>query len=195
MQRLSTIDVPTTHPAIRAMGSKRGGQASNAPSGARTIIGNRNPIRDQIPSVLKFRPYGGGTFASIASGYRALASEIANGAESMFLPDSVAQHIAVFHAIELALKGYLIHSGLTEKKLREKFSHDLEKLFAKAKARGLVVNLPHVDEIIAWSNEYHKDGLIRYDIGQFSELPKCEVLFPIVDVIVDAIPIPGVRAR
>jgi hypothetical protein len=137
----------------------------------------------------------GGGSASIASGYRALAAEIANGAESMFLQDSVAQHIAIFHAIELALKGYLIHSGLTEKKLQKKFSHDLEKLFAKAKARGLIVNLSHVDEIIAWSNEHHKDGLIRYDIAQFSKLPKCEVLFPIVDAIVHAIPISGVRAR
>jgi len=125
---------------------------------------------------------------NLASGYRGLASDIANEAQSMVVPGSVAQHILVFHAIELALKGYLIHSGLTENKLRTEYSHDLKRLFKKAKAHGLVVDLPHVDEIIAWSNEHHKDGLIRYDNSQDSRLPKCEVLFPVLDAIVNAIP-------
>jgi hypothetical protein len=176
------------------MGRKKGGQALGAVlAAASTTIANRNAIRNQIPNVLKFRSLGRGS-SSIASAYRALAAEIANGAESMWSQDSVAQHIAVFHAIELALKGYLIHSGLTEKELQKKFSHDLEMLFAEAKSRGLVVKLPNVDEIVAWSNEHHKDGLIRYDISQFSRLPKCEVLFPIVEAILLAIPISGVKA-
>jgi hypothetical protein len=111
----------------------------------------------------------------------------------MPFPDSTAQHILVLHAIELALKGYLVHTGLTEKELKKKFSHDLEKLFAEARKRGLTVNVQHVDELIAWSNEYHKDGLIRYDIASFRELPMCESLFPIVDVIMGAIPMPVVK--
>ena len=76
--------------------------------------------------------------------------------------------------------------------MKQKFSHDLEKLFAEAKARGLVVNAKHVDELIEWSKEYHKEGLIRYDIGSFRELLMCEVLFPIVDAIVQSLPTPTI---
>ena len=111
----------------------------------------------------------------------------------MAFPDSTAQHILVLHAIELALKGYLVHSGVSERELKRRFSHDLEKLFAEAKKRGLTVNAAHVDELVAWANEYHKDGLIRYDIASFRELPMCEVLFPIIDAIVRAIPTPTIK--
>jgi hypothetical protein len=177
-----------------AKGSKKRGQASTAPSATSTTIGGaRNPIRDQLPSILVFRPHDVSTPAGIASAYKTLAAEISQAARSMPFPDSVAQHIVVFHAIEVALKGYLVHSGLTEKKLKNEFSHDLEKLFAEAKARGLIVNVAHADELIAWCNEYHKYGLIRYDIDSFRELPMCEAIFPIVDAIVTAIPTPAIR--
>ena len=176
-----------------AKGSKQSGQAGSAPSAVSKTIAARNPVRDRIPSVLKFRANDVSTAAGIAVGYRTLAAEIAQGARSIPFPDSVAQHIALFHAIEVALKGYLVHTGLTEAELKRKFSHDVEKLFAEARARGLIVNVADVDELIAWANEYRKDGLIRYDIASFRELQMCEVLFPIVDAIVQAIPIPTVK--
>lgn len=174
--------------------NKQRGQARNAITSASGSTGvARNPIRDQLASVLRFRTNDVSSPAGVASAYKSLAAEVCQAARDMPFPDSTAQHILVLHAIELALKGCLVHSGVSEKDLKYKFSHDLEKLFAEAKTRGLVVNVAYADELIAWSNEYHKDGLIRYDIATFRELPMCAVLFPIIDAIVRAIPTPTIK--
>jgi hypothetical protein len=42
------------------------------------------------------------------------------------------------HAIELALKSYLLHGGVTLQQLRRRFGHDLGKCFRKAKELGLL---------------------------------------------------------
>jgi hypothetical protein len=169
--------------------SKQRGQARTSIVEASTTIGvARNPVRNQLASVVRFRVGDVSNSGGSCSAYTNLAAEVCKSARDMPFPDLTAQHILVFHAIELALKGYLVHAGLCERELKKKFSHDLEKLFAEAKLRGLAVNVAHVDELISWSNEYHKDRLIRYDIASFRELPMCKVLFPIVDAIVSAIP-------
>lgn len=64
------------------------------------------------------------------------------------------------HSIELLLKAYLLHCGYTAEVLRNKFRHDLERLFAEAKQCGLCGNLlgnPQSEELIsllAVLNEY-----------------------------------------
>ena len=42
------------------------------------------------------------------------------------------------HSIELALKAFLLHNGVTLQQLRKKFGHDLGRCFRKAKELGLL---------------------------------------------------------
>ena len=79
------------------------------------------------------------------------------------------------------------HAGLDEKKLKQKFSRDLKKLYAAAKANGLKVKANNDAEFIKWANEHHNFGLLRYNIEKFKALPDCKDIYPIIDAILAAI--------
>src|SRR5215510_13954054 len=56
-------------------------------------------------------------------------------------PPEWAKYLLFYHAMELALKAYLIQQGVSEEVLKDKFGHDIEKLVNEAVNRGLT--LPH----------------------------------------------------
>src|SRR5262249_52825199 len=91
-------------------------------------------------------------------------------------------YLLFYHAMELALKAYLIQQGASEKDLTDKFGHDIKKLVDEAVNSGLT--LPHgSQEMIAGLSEqpptaslrpvpthikirYPSDGPV-YSLGQF----------------------------
>ena len=100
-------------------------------------------------------------------------------------PDLTGEYILTFHALELALKAFLAKCGLSNAALaRKPYGHDLLKLYAEARARGLKVSVHKAAELLEWVNEYHDQGaLLCYDFTETRELPSCATLFPIVKEI------------
>jgi hypothetical protein len=55
-------------------------------------------------------------------------------------PPEWAKYLLFYHAMELALKAYLIQRGVSEKKLASyEFGHDIKKLVDEAVNRGLIL--------------------------------------------------------
>ncbi|MCK1603916.1 hypothetical protein IVB02_21365 [Bradyrhizobium sp. 166] len=165
------------------------------------------PLNIKKVSVYRERTNNLDTPQGRADAYRNLADEIYHSARQM-PEDSTAQQILIFHVLELALKGYLIHTGLKEEQLSKRpYSHNLINAYAEAKRRGLRVSLaggaePHdiilgsrgagadldkVDLIINWANEFHDRGVLRYSVAS-ALLPTCLDVFPIIDEVLKAIP-------
>jgi hypothetical protein len=99
--------------------------------------------------------------------------------------DLTGEYILTFHAIELGLKAFLIKHGMFEKDLsRKPYGHNLVCLFGAAKERGLSLNIPDVDDMLTWINEWHNDGVkIRYRFDTVRELPMCCTIFPLAEAI------------
>ena len=127
------------------------------------------------------------TDAGRAKAFRYGAGECLIGAEKLHdgFPDLTGEYILTFHALELALKAFLAKCGLSNAALaRKPYGHDLLKLYAEARARGLKVSVHKAAELLEWVNEYHDQGaLLRYDFTETRELPSCATLFPIVKEI------------
>jgi hypothetical protein len=102
--------------------------------------------------------------------------------------DLTGEYIVTFHAIELGLKAFLIKHGMTETMLRSKsYRHDLVKLYGAARQYGMSLGLPDVDDLLAWINEWHSDGVkIRYEFASQRTLPVCATLFPLAEAIINA---------
>ena len=96
------------------------------------------------------------------------------------------EYIVTFHAIELGLKAFLVSKGITEKELRKRpFGHNLVRLFAEAKSRGMSLSIPNAEDFIAWINEWHCDEVkIRYEFTKTRTLPICNTLFPLAEAII-----------
>ena len=95
--------------------------------------------------------------------------------------DLTGEYILTFHAIELALKAFLISRGIASKP----YGHNLVRLYQAAKEHGLSINIPDADEILAWINEWHCDGVkIRYEFTLPRTLPMCSTLFPLAEAII-----------
>jgi hypothetical protein len=171
-----------------SMKRKSRGQAGTAFSTAKTTISPRDPVRAKMSSIAIFGMENLKSLNGIANAYKTLAENIYHAAKNM-PQNTVPQHILLYHTIELALKGYLLQNaaGLNEKKLKDRFSHNLEKLYAAAKANGLNVQANNDAELIKWANEHHNFGLLRYNIENFKELPYCTDIYPIIDAILAAI--------
>jgi HEPN domain-containing protein len=122
--------------------------------------------------------------APLAQKYRFGATECLNAARGMEAKNSIAQYILSFHALELALKSYLAQKGLSGKKLKDKYGHDLEKLYKKAKEFELKND--NVD-IAKWAGEYHA-VVIRYDFAGFKFLPNSSKLFEVINAILQQVP-------
>lgn len=127
------------------------------------------------------------TPTGLCEAFRLGASQCLRGARQIRLPDTSPQYILAFHAIELALKAYLVRSGLTIKDVK-KHRHDLVKLYAEAVHRGLSIKIEHADDLISWINEYHSgNARIRYEFAEYRELPICDhYLFPLADAVIAA---------
>ncbi len=116
------------------------------------------------------------------------AGEFYNVALRVTPTDGPPQYVLIFHAIELALKAFLIGKGLTIANLKKRpFGHNLVNLYATAQQHGLRLSVPDADKFLAWINEYHdRDALIRYEFTKTQTLPMVEVLFPIVAALIEA---------
>lgn len=86
------------------------------------------------------------------------------------------------HGIELTLKSFLRHTGITVRELRGKFSHDLNKCLRKAKELGLSahINLSENDMkafrmLIALDDA---QGL-RYIQTGFKQFPSWAIVYPL----------------
>jgi hypothetical protein len=163
-------------------------QAGTAITARAATISPPDPVRAKMSSVIVMGMNNLETRNGIANAYKSLAANIYQSAKTM-LANCVGQHILLYHAIELALKGYLLQhdASLDEEKLQKKFSHDLEKLYEAAKAKGLKVKVKNEGDLIKWANEHHNFGLLRYDIANFKTLPICTDIYPVVDAILVAI--------
>jgi hypothetical protein len=78
---------------------------------------------------------------------------------------SAGQFMLVMHTIELALKSYLHDRGRSLKKLKDKFGHNLDKLFAEAQAKGLLVPNPNAQSVISRLNNAGERARIRYEFN------------------------------
>jgi hypothetical protein len=155
------------------------------------------------------RPNDLRTSSGRADAYKSLAVQICHDVSQM-REDSLGQVILVLHALELALKAYLIHAGLNEEQLsRRPFSHNLNNAYLEAKKRGLQIIVgkdlePHdiilrhsdfhgdkTDRLIQWASQLHDRGLLRYELRDVS-LPTCIDLLPIIRAVLEAIPDPNI---
>ena len=111
------------------------------------------------------------------------ASECLKGAIDLDqgFPDLTGEYILTFHAIELGLKAFLTGRGVQPKR----YGHNLVRLYEAAKELGLSLNIPNAEELLAWVNEWHCDGVkIRYEFTTARELPSCSSLFPLAQAII-----------
>jgi hypothetical protein len=65
------------------------------------------------------------------------------------------------HALELALKAYILATGGNRKELKP-IRHDLKKLYDRAIALGYRPSDPRIPEIVEWLEPYHSDFSFRY---------------------------------
>ena len=133
------------------------------------------------------------TGQGLAMAYKIGAGECLGAARELLkhpiYSDGTGNYIIALHAIELALKAFLVARGYTEKELKGKsFGHDLNKLYAAAKRHGLKLETPNADELIAWSNEWHAEGVkIRYEFARQRALPLCETLVNLASEVIKKI--------
>ena len=94
------------------------------------------------------------------------------------------QYVLTFHALELALKSFLAGCGLSDVALRNKYVHDLDKLYEDACKHGLTVsNNPDAARLIKDANRHHEKSLLRYQFTTSFSLPAPEIAFPVIEEI------------
>jgi hypothetical protein len=100
-------------------------------------------------------------------------------------PNETPHYILVMHAVELALKAFLMKKGVGENKLKS-IGHNLNALYKEAVDLGLSLDDPNTYTLIAWINEWHQPVKIRYEFTEQRELPACSVLVSLADAIIAA---------
>jgi hypothetical protein len=142
-------------------------------------------FRATASSGTRLPPFGldtstpGGQAKALAIG----ASECLKGAMDLDwgFPDLTGEYILTFHAIELGLKAFLVSRGIAPRP----FGHNLVRLYEAARQHGLSINIPDADDMLAWINEWHCDGVkIRYEFTTPRHLPMCSMLFPLAEAII-----------
>ena len=94
------------------------------------------------------------------------------------------QYVLTFHALELALKSFLAGCGLSDVALRNKYAHDLDKLYEEACKHGLTLNNnPDAARLIKDANRHHEKSLLRYQFTTSFSLPTPEIAFPVIEEI------------
>ena len=76
-------------------------------------------------------------------------------------PFDWARYLLMGHAVEVALKAYLLPRGWTMTRLRKHFAHDLVALLIEAKQKGLMIGA-EVEKDIIHLNHVHDNHLGRY---------------------------------
>jgi len=106
------------------------------------------------------------------------ARRFLNAARKLTFEDWSPKYYLQIHAIELAGKAYLLAKGQ-----QTKIRHDLIRLFAECRSRGLKLAHPRADWIIGLIAPVHADHRLRYitsgetSLPSFSELDDfCEEL-------------------
>jgi len=106
-------------------------------------------------------------------------------------PPEWAKYLLFYHAMELALKAYLIQQGVSEEDLKKEFGHDIKKLVGEAVNRGLTLPYGSQEMIADLGGQppdlgtvpahlklrYPPDGPV-YSLGQFG--PYMQHLFTAV---------------
>ena len=87
-------------------------------------------------------------------------------------PPDWPKYLLIFHAIELALKAYLIQCGVSEKDLKDEFGHNLKKLVDEAVKLGLSLP-PETREMIG------ELGGRTLKAGEAAVLPHLRIRYPI----------------
>ena len=79
------------------------------------------------------------------------------------------------HAIELALKSYLLASGVPREKLKTKYGHRLQEAFSDAKAFGLPTD-PEIEKMIRVLGPPFSERRMNYPEGGFGFLLPSDML-------------------
>jgi hypothetical protein len=89
-------------------------------------------------------------------------------------PPEWPKYLLFYHAMELALKAYLIQQGVSEQVLKDEFGHDIKKLVDEAVKRGLPLPYGSQEMIAGLGGAPHRGGQaniaphlrIRYPLGE-----------------------------
>jgi HEPN domain-containing protein len=106
-------------------------------------------------------------------------------------PVFLSIHLLLGFAVELYLKAFLLHDGMSEKLLRTKqLGHSLKNLYAQGQLRSLP-NIPHLEELVDLLHERHFDLRYRY-VHEADEFPRTNLDFAFVilnnlDTQIDAV--------
>jgi hypothetical protein len=111
-----------------------------------------------IRSIFRVRQYDVDLHVGLAATFASGASDCAARARELQVADTTPQYILTFHAIELALKGYLAFKGYDAYQLKNKYRHGLAKMYMEAKRQGLQIHVQDVDELLRWADEHHGNG-------------------------------------
>lgn len=133
-------------------------------------------------------------------GFHRYSSEFYEAARSLQRPESYSPvHYYLYcRSLELVLKAYLLAKGISKKKLKNKFRHDLEKTLRKADSLGLGGTVSISDEQrvhLALANAHYKSKAFEYfEVSTWfrrmkgqSKLPSLDVLDSLVGSLLDGI--------
>ena len=99
----------------------------------------------------------------LAVGYIRDAEGYADAAEQLVkFRNNKPRYFLFCHAIELALKAYILATDGDQKELRVTIKHDLQKAYDRATELGYRPTDPRVPEIVEWLDPFHKDYTFRY---------------------------------
>jgi hypothetical protein len=138
---------------------------------------------------------------SEAQGYRVAAHAMLAGARPLSKVTPVpfiALTLLCGHGVEVALKALLAQSGMSAEILRDKYGHDLLKLWNKAEAHGFTLPTPRPQWIEQLYRVYGREDsypgrhVLRYPLGihgivlpdQSAMLQGFEQLVSMVDTVV-----------
>ena len=112
----------------------------------------------EVPTAhLDIGPFG---FYRYADDYGQAANAIIPGTSFSPVP-----YYLYCRSLELGLKAYLLTKGLSQRKLKYRFGHNLTKLLNKAKRKGLLKIFaikPNQEELIRNANVYYKSKALEY---------------------------------
>ena len=126
----------------------------------------------------KFRP---ASSELLAVGYIDDADRYADAAKQLtdfkhFNP----RYFLYCHAIELALKAYILASGGDDREVR-KIKHDLGKAYRRASELGYTPALDGTAEIVDWLHPYHQDYAFRYKQTGIRAVPRPEDIDEVIN--------------
>lgn len=122
-------------------------------------------------------------------GFHRYASEFYEAARSLQRPEnySPVHYYLYCRSLELALKAYLLAKGISKKKLKNKFRHDLKKTLRKAESLGLGDEVSLSDEQrdhLALANAHYKSKAFEYfEVSTLVSQMKGQHNLPDLDVL------------